>query len=71
MTVAQMASEMRKRYGRERITAEQVGRELGVDRKTAQKKVAHLPVLNMDGQRRWKVTDIAEYIYCNTERSST
>ena len=71
MTVAKEAADMRKRFKAERLNLSEVAEWLGLDRKTAEKKVAHLPVLNMDGIKRYRVTDIAEYIYCNTERSST
>lgn len=67
MTVAQEASAMRKRFKAERLNLNQVAEWLGVDRKTAQRLIQHIEVLNMDGIKRWRVTDIAEYIKINTE----
>ena len=70
-SVAQIASEIRTRWKTERLNGEQLGYELGLSRKTAIKEVSHLPYYRTkNGDKRWKVTDIAEHIYCNTERSS-
>lgn len=67
MTVAQEASAMRKHFKTERLNLNQVAEWLGVDRKTAQRLIQHIEVLNMDGIKQWRVTDIAEFIKVNTE----
>ena len=70
MTVSQEAAAMRKKYKAERLNLNQVAEWLGVDRKTAERKISHLPVLDMDGTKRYRVTDIAEYIFINTKGAS-
>lgn len=62
-TVQQTAAEIRKRHKAERLNLTQVAYELGKARSTAEKDIRHLTVLiDNDGGRRWKVTDLAEYI---------
>jgi hypothetical protein len=70
MTVLQEAAAMRKRFKAERLNLSQVAEWLGVDRKTAERKIAHLPFLDMDGTRRYRVTDIAEFIFLHTKRGN-
>lgn len=69
MTVRDETVYLRKLFNADRLNLSQVAFCLGVDRKTAAKKIGHLPVLNMDGTRRWRVKDIAEFIYLNEERT--
>ena len=69
MSVAEEASRMRRRWNAERLNGEQLAFELGLSRKTAIKEVDYLPFYRTrNGDKRWSVTDIAEHIYCNTER---
>lgn len=71
MTVSQEAAAMRKRFKAERLNMNQIAEWLGVDRKTAERKISHLPYLDMAGTKRYRVADIAEFIYLNTKKGVT
>lgn len=67
--VAKEAAKLRAKFNAERLNLEQIAYWLGFDRKTAERKIKHLPCFN-DGGKRYEVTVIAEYVISHTERGT-
>ena len=65
--VAKEAAKLRAKFNAERLNLEQIAYWLGFDRKTAERKISHLPYFD-DGAKRYEVTVIAEYVITHTKK---